>query len=104
MKLGLCAARAVGGCLIALVGCCMVVYIYAFATVGSAYLVGWDYWMLILRKMLLTPSVVVVIGGVLAFGVGAVTVALSIRMAFSVLVQRGVLVQGTEKDRKRGHH
>jgi hypothetical protein len=80
----ICAALATSGCLIAAVGCCAIVYVYAFAAMISPRIVGWDRWTLVLRKMLLTPSVVAIVFGVVAFGVGVAMVTVSLRMALGI--------------------
>jgi hypothetical protein len=68
------AALVAVGCFIGAVGCCVLLYTYAFAAMISPDIIGWDRWMLILKKMLLTPSVVVVFLGVFAIGVGVAIV------------------------------
>lgn len=83
----MCAAIAAGGCLFAAVGCCALLYIYAFSAMISPRIIGWDRWMLILQKMLLTPSVVVVFFGVLAVCIGIAIVTVSVEMAFGISVR-----------------
>jgi hypothetical protein len=74
----------VGGCLIATIGCCVLLYIYAFAAMISPRITGWDRWMLILHKMLWTPAAVPVFFGVFALGVGVAIVTVSLRSAFGL--------------------
>ena len=74
-------AAAAAGCLIAVLGCCVVLYVYAFAAMISPQIIGWDRWLLILQKMLLTPAAVVVFFGVFALSVGVAIVAVSLRIA-----------------------
>jgi hypothetical protein len=76
------AALAAGGCVIGCAGCCVILYVYAFASMISSRLIGWDRWSIILQKMLLTPSAIVVFAGVIAIAVGVAVIAISLRTAF----------------------
>ena len=78
-----CISLALLGCFLAVLGCGMILYTYAFASIVHPSLAGWDRWSLILQKMLLTPTVVLVVFSVVAFGVGIATIVSSLKMAFS---------------------
>ena len=77
-----CLSIATTGCLLVIVGCAAILVTYAFASMIPAEMVGWARCAMILRKMLLAPSVVVVLFGVVATGAGIATVGVSVRKAF----------------------
>jgi hypothetical protein len=73
-----------GGCLIAVIGCCAVLYVYVFATMISPRIIGWDRCLVILHNMLLTPAAVVVFFGMFALCAGVAIVAVSLRIALGI--------------------
>jgi uncharacterized membrane protein HdeD (DUF308 family) len=80
-------ALAVAGCLSMAIGVCTIIFVYAFAAMIDPRIIGWNRCLLILRKMLLTPSAVPVLFGVFAIGVGVAV----------IMFACGISVHGTRK-------
>jgi hypothetical protein len=77
-------ATAAAGLLMVGVGCIAVLYVYAFASIVPPDLPDWDRTLLILQKMLLSPSVVLVLFGVVGVALGVRFVYVSFRIALGL--------------------
>ena len=72
-----CTVATVSGCVIAIAGTCLLLYVYAFAFMVPDGAGGWELQFRILKKMLLTPAVLPTVLGILFVGAGIVLVAVS---------------------------
>ena len=84
LKWAKCIGSAVGGLFLAGVACCVVLYVYAFASMVPPDITGWHHWTLILQGMLLTPSLILVLFAAFTFGVGVVIVVGSVKAALGM--------------------
>jgi hypothetical protein len=74
-------AIALGGCIVAGVGCCTVLYVYAYSSMVSPHVLGLARTLLILEKMFLSLNVIPTLFGLFSFGGGLAIVAVSPKLA-----------------------
>ena len=85
----------VGGAIMMVLGFFAIVYVYTFATIVDPRLGGMDRRLAILSGMFLTPSVAIVIFGLIVFVGGTVIVAISLLSAFGICAERHRLIAAT---------
>jgi len=75
---------AMGGLLTAAMGCCLVLYIYAFCSMVSPGIVGWDCCKAVLEGMFLTLNAIPLVIGTMMLLAGASVTLMSIWKSTSV--------------------
>lgn len=78
----------VGGCLLVIVGCTGILYVYAFASMVEPRH-GWERWRLILYKMFMRPEVVLVLFSTVIVAVGVTIVVRSVKKLRVIIGHRG---------------